>query len=73
MRAVAGALAGAGIVAAPCLRAEDVVTDPHVAARDMLVEIPRTDGVEQPGPRPRQPDQALRGARAAAGAPAAAG
>jgi crotonobetainyl-CoA:carnitine CoA-transferase CaiB-like acyl-CoA transferase len=25
-----------------------VVTDPHVAARDMLVEIDRTDGVAQP-------------------------
>jgi crotonobetainyl-CoA:carnitine CoA-transferase CaiB-like acyl-CoA transferase len=48
MREVAGALATAGIVAAPCFRAEDVVTDPHVAAREMLVEIPRTDGVEQP-------------------------
>ena len=27
---------------------EEVIADPHVAARAMLVEIPRTDGVEQP-------------------------
>jgi crotonobetainyl-CoA:carnitine CoA-transferase CaiB-like acyl-CoA transferase len=48
MREAAAALAGAGITAAPCYRAEDVVADPHVAARGMLVEIPRSDGVGQP-------------------------
>jgi formyl-CoA transferase len=37
-------LAPAGIVAGPSLRAEEVVDDPHVAARNMLVEVPRTDG-----------------------------
>jgi formyl-CoA transferase len=42
------ALAGAGIAAGPCLADEEVVADPHVAARGMLVELPRTDGVEQP-------------------------
>ncbi|RAY16253.1 CoA transferase [Actinomadura craniellae] len=42
------ALAAAGLAAGPCLDAPDLVTDPHVAARDMLVEVPRTDGVEQP-------------------------
>jgi crotonobetainyl-CoA:carnitine CoA-transferase CaiB-like acyl-CoA transferase len=41
-------LGRAGVAAAPCLRAGEVVADPHVAARDMLVEMPRTDGVEQP-------------------------
>lgn len=41
-------LAGHGVAAGPCNRAEDVVSDPHVAARNMLVELPRTDGVEQP-------------------------
>jgi formyl-CoA transferase len=41
-------LGRAGVAAAPCLRAGEVVTDPHVAARDMLVEMPRTDGVDQP-------------------------
>ncbi|GAA3382549.1 CaiB/BaiF CoA transferase family protein [Cryptosporangium minutisporangium] len=48
MRDAAGHLADAGLVAAPCYRAEDVVADPHVAKRRMLVEIPRSDGVEQP-------------------------
>jgi crotonobetainyl-CoA:carnitine CoA-transferase CaiB-like acyl-CoA transferase len=42
------ALGAAGIAAGPCLADHEVVTDPHVAARGMLVEIPRTDGVEQP-------------------------
>ncbi len=41
-------LGRAGVAAAPCLRAGEVVADPHVAARDMLVEIERTDGVERP-------------------------
>jgi len=41
-------LGRAGVAAAPCLRAGEVVADPHIAARDMLVEMPRTDGVEQP-------------------------
>ena len=41
-------LAGAGLVAAPCYRPGDVVTDPHVRARNMLVEIARPDGVDQP-------------------------
>jgi crotonobetainyl-CoA:carnitine CoA-transferase CaiB-like acyl-CoA transferase len=42
------ALASCGVAAGPCLAAEDVVTDEHVAARRMLVELPRTDGVAQP-------------------------
>jgi formyl-CoA transferase len=41
-------LSGAGLAAGPCFRDEEVVRDPHVAARHMLVELPRTDGVEQP-------------------------
>ncbi len=41
-------LGRAGVAVAPCLHAGEVVTDPHVAARDMLVEIDRTDGVAQP-------------------------
>ena len=32
----------------PCFTDDEVVADPHVAARSMLVEVPRTDGVEQP-------------------------
>ncbi len=44
----AEAMAAAGLAAGPCLRDDDVVADPHVAARHMLVELERTDGVEQP-------------------------
>ena len=39
----AAALCAAGIVAGPSNRAEDIVHDPHVALRDMLIEVPRTD------------------------------
>jgi crotonobetainyl-CoA:carnitine CoA-transferase CaiB-like acyl-CoA transferase len=42
------ALCAAGLAAGPCLNDEEVVADPHLAARSMLVELPRTDGVEQP-------------------------
>lgn len=42
------ALAAIGVAAGPCFADEEVVTDPHVAARNMLVETPRTDGVDQP-------------------------
>jgi crotonobetainyl-CoA:carnitine CoA-transferase CaiB-like acyl-CoA transferase len=41
-------LAEAGIAAAPCNTADDVVADPHVRAHRMLVEIPRLDDVPQP-------------------------
>lgn len=41
-------LGAAGVATAPCLRAGEVVADPHVAAHDMLVEIERTDGVAEP-------------------------
>ncbi len=41
-------LARDGIAAGPVNTPEDIVADPHVAARHMLVEIPRTDGVEEP-------------------------
>jgi len=44
----AAALAELGIAAAPCNDAEDLVNDPHVAQRHMLLEIPRVDGVDQP-------------------------
>ncbi|MFZ6004678.1 MAG: CaiB/BaiF CoA transferase family protein [Actinomycetota bacterium] len=42
------ALSAAGIAAGPCYRDDEVVHDPHVAARNMLVEVPRTDGVTDP-------------------------
>jgi crotonobetainyl-CoA:carnitine CoA-transferase CaiB-like acyl-CoA transferase len=41
-------LASNGLAAAPCNAAEDVVHDPHVLHRNMLVELERTDGVAQP-------------------------
>ena len=48
-------LAAAGIAAGPCLSGAEVVTDPHVVARSMLVELPRTDGVAQPVLVPASP------------------
>jgi crotonobetainyl-CoA:carnitine CoA-transferase CaiB-like acyl-CoA transferase len=42
------ALSAAGIAAGPCFTDDEVVHDPHLEARDMLVEVPRTDGVDQP-------------------------
>lgn len=41
-------LARDGIAAGPCYTPEDIVADPHVAARAMLVEVPRTDGETDP-------------------------
>ncbi len=41
-------LTAAGIAAGPSYHAPDVIADPHVAARNMLVEMPRTDGVADP-------------------------
>ncbi len=41
-------LAKSGIACAPVHKAEDVVNDQHVKNRNMIVEIPRSDGVEQP-------------------------
>jgi crotonobetainyl-CoA:carnitine CoA-transferase CaiB-like acyl-CoA transferase len=42
------AMSDAGIAAGPCFRDEEVVADEHVAARHMLVEMPRSDGVAEP-------------------------
>ena len=42
------ALNAAGLVAGPVATDADVVADPHLAARHMLVEHPRSDGVAQP-------------------------
>ena len=41
-------LAAAGVAAGPCNSPADVVGDPHVAARNMLVEIPRPNGDGEP-------------------------
>ena len=43
-----GLLSAAGIAAGPCYDAPEVIGDAHVAARHMLVEMPRTDGVADP-------------------------
>jgi formyl-CoA transferase len=51
----AAALGAAGLAAGPCLADKEVVADPHVAARGMLIEIPRTDGVAQPVLTPGNP------------------
>ncbi|MGH9013882.1 MAG: CaiB/BaiF CoA transferase family protein [Acidimicrobiia bacterium] len=42
------AMSAAGIAAGPVNSAPDVIADPHVTARNMLVEVPRTDDVEEP-------------------------
>lgn len=39
-----GELCRLGIVAGPSNAPEDLAADPHVAARDMLLEVPRPDG-----------------------------
>jgi crotonobetainyl-CoA:carnitine CoA-transferase CaiB-like acyl-CoA transferase len=44
----AAALSAAGLASGPCLTPPEVIADPHVAARDMLVALPRTDGVDEP-------------------------
>jgi formyl-CoA transferase len=41
-------LTAAGVVAGPSNHASDVIADPHVAARHMIVEMPRTDDVAEP-------------------------
>ncbi|MCU0269644.1 MAG: CoA transferase [Acidimicrobiales bacterium] len=41
-------LTEAGIVSGPSNTAPDVIADPHLAARNMLVEMPRTDGEADP-------------------------
>jgi crotonobetainyl-CoA:carnitine CoA-transferase CaiB-like acyl-CoA transferase len=44
---VCNELAAAGLPCGPCNGPEDVLRDPHLAQRDMLVEFPRGD--DQPG------------------------
>jgi crotonobetainyl-CoA:carnitine CoA-transferase CaiB-like acyl-CoA transferase len=48
-------LSAAGIAAAPIQTTEEVMADPHLAARHMLVEMERTDGVEHPVVIPGNP------------------
>jgi crotonobetainyl-CoA:carnitine CoA-transferase CaiB-like acyl-CoA transferase len=42
------ALTAAGVAAGPCHDADEVTADPHLAGRNMLVEMARTDGVDRP-------------------------
>ncbi|MFD0854989.1 CoA transferase, partial [Actinomadura adrarensis] len=48
-------LGNAGIAAGPCHTDEEVASDPHLGARDMLVSIPRADGMEEPVLTPGNP------------------
>jgi crotonobetainyl-CoA:carnitine CoA-transferase CaiB-like acyl-CoA transferase len=41
-------LTAAGVASGPCLDSAEVIADPHLAARNMLVELERTDGVADP-------------------------
>ena len=42
------ALAAEGIAAGPSQTSADIVADEHLAVRNMLVEVPRPDGVDRP-------------------------
>ncbi|MEY2421254.1 MAG: hypothetical protein QOI95_1321 [Acidimicrobiaceae bacterium] len=41
-------LTAAGVAAGPCFHSSDVITDPHLELRRMVVEMDRVDGGEQP-------------------------
>jgi formyl-CoA transferase len=41
-------LTASGVAAGPCFHSSDVITDPHLDRRNMIVELDRVDGVEQP-------------------------
>ncbi|MDQ1373782.1 MAG: hypothetical protein QOJ09_1120 [Actinomycetota bacterium] len=47
-REAADLLTAEGVAAGPCLTSPEVMTEPHLAARNMLVALERTDGVAQP-------------------------
>jgi crotonobetainyl-CoA:carnitine CoA-transferase CaiB-like acyl-CoA transferase len=47
-REAAAALTAAGVAAGPCHGPAEVIADPHLAARNMLVETPRADGRAEP-------------------------
>ncbi len=48
-------LASAGIAAGPCLRDDELTSDPHIAEHRMLVSIARPDGSEPPVLLPGNP------------------
>jgi len=45
---VCSLLGAAGLAAGPVNTAPEIIADPHVAARNMLIEMPRTDGIPEP-------------------------
>lgn len=45
---ICDALGAANIPSGPCFTAPEVIEDEHVAGRNMLVEMPRVDGVGEP-------------------------
>lgn len=47
--------ANAGVATAPIHGPEDIINDEHVAKRNMLVEVPRPDGVDTPALVPGNP------------------
>ncbi len=49
------ALTGAGLIAGPCFSADEVMADPHLAERHMLVAMDRTDGIDEPVLTPGNP------------------
>ncbi|WP_198968754.1 CaiB/BaiF CoA transferase family protein [Xylophilus sp. ASV27] len=54
-REAAEILGRAGIAVAPCQSIQEVMQDPHVIARNMVVELERPDGVPQPACTPGNP------------------
>jgi crotonobetainyl-CoA:carnitine CoA-transferase CaiB-like acyl-CoA transferase len=52
---VADALAAENLVAGPSLTSDEVVVDPHLVQRNMIVATPRTDGVDEPVLLPGNP------------------
>ncbi|HZQ84175.1 MAG TPA: CoA transferase [Acidimicrobiales bacterium] len=48
-------LAAAGLAVGPCLESGDVMHEPHLEARNMLIALDRTDDVEQPVLLPGNP------------------
>ncbi len=49
------ALTKAGLIAGPCFSADEVMADPHLSDRHMLVAMDRTDGVDTPVLTPGNP------------------
>ncbi|UGQ11425.1 CoA transferase [Yinghuangia sp. ASG 101] len=61
------ALGAAGVASGPVYNAGDVIDDEHVRNRNMVVAMPRTDGVPEPVMMPGNPVRLSKVAEAAAG------